>query len=62
MTESVYVNKDRSKVVDESSPEAAYKVHRKEAERLGLIRKDAPKAEPKAPAVPRRARASKPKE
>lgn len=42
MTESVYVNSDRSKVVEAGSPEAAYKVHVKEAKRLGLI-KEPPK-------------------
>ena len=64
MTESVYVTKDRSKVVDEASPEAAFKIHRKDAERLGLIRKDAPAPAPKPAATPRRTarRASKPKE
>ena len=43
MTESVYVNSDRSKVVEEGSPEAAYRIHTKEAKRLGLL-KAAPKA------------------
>ena len=42
MTESVYVNRDRSKVVEEGSPDAAYRIHTKEAKRLGLL-KDAPK-------------------
>lgn len=38
MTEAVYVNADRSKVVDEDSPEAAYRIHTKEAKRLGLLK------------------------
>ena len=42
MTESVYVNRDRSKIVEEGSPEAAYRLHAKDAKRLGLVK------EPKA--------------
>lgn len=42
MTESVYVNAARDKVVPEG-PDAAYKIHAKEAKRLGLI-KEQPKA------------------
>jgi hypothetical protein len=42
MTDSVYVNSDRSKVVPEGSPEAAYRIHTKEAKRLGILK------EPKA--------------
>ena len=44
MTESVFVNRDRSKVVEEGSPEAAHKIHLKEAKRLGLL-KEKPKAQ-----------------
>jgi hypothetical protein len=36
MTESVYVNAAKDKVVPEG-PEAAYKIHAKEAKRLGLL-------------------------
>ncbi|MCA1788442.1 MAG: hypothetical protein LC667_00915 [Thioalkalivibrio sp.] len=43
MTESVYVNRDRSRVVGEGSPEAAWKIHAKEAKRLGLL-SEQPKA------------------
>ena len=42
MTDSVYLNRDRSKVVEADSPEAAWKVHVKDAKRLGLL-KEAPK-------------------
>lgn len=42
MTDSVYVNADRTQVVDENDPKAAYKIHLKEAKRLGLL-KEAPK-------------------
>lgn len=34
MTESVYLNRDRTKIVPEGSPEAAWKVHAKDAKRL----------------------------
>lgn len=52
MTESVYVNSDRSKIVEEGSPDAAYRIHLKDAKRLGLVA-DRPKGtkiveEPKA--------------
>ena len=51
MTEGVYVNAAKDKIV-EFGPEAAYRIHRKDAERLGLL-KDEPKAnkivEPDAP-------------
>jgi hypothetical protein len=42
MTESVYVNAARDKIV-EPGPEAAYRIHVKEAKRLGLL-KEQPKA------------------
>jgi hypothetical protein len=65
MTESVYVNKDRSKVVDESSPEAAFKIHRKEAEKAGLLKKSSPAPAPDPAATdlktPRRAASRGPK-
>lgn len=47
MTESVFVNADRTKVVDEGSRDAAYKIHLKDAVRLGLVK--AKKAEEPAP-------------
>ena len=40
MTESVYVNADRTKVVSEGSADAAFRIHRKEAARLGLVKDD----------------------
>lgn len=42
MTESVYVNAAKDRVVPEG-PEAAYKIHAKEAKRLGLLNEQ-PKA------------------
>jgi hypothetical protein len=37
MTEKVYVNADRTKVVSAYSAEAAMQIHRSEAVRLGLV-------------------------
>lgn len=38
MTEGVYVNRDRTKVVEKDSPESAYWLHLKDAKRLGLLK------------------------
>lgn len=42
MTESVYVNRDRSRIVPGGDPDAAWKIHRSEADKLGLL-KEQPK-------------------
>lgn len=42
MTESVYVNAAKDKIV-QPGPDAAYRIHAKEAKRLGLL-KDKPEA------------------
>lgn len=44
MTDNVYVNADRSKVVPESAPGKKYQMSRKEAVRLGLL--DSEQAQP----------------
>ena len=46
MTDSVYVNRDQTRVVPEGSPEAAYRIHRAEAERRGILSPEA-KEKPK---------------
>lgn len=63
MTESVSLNKARTQVVPDDSPDAAWKIHRKDAERLGLIKpvKDAPTPEPTEVKAPRRATSRAPK-
>ena len=48
MTAGVYVNADRTKIVPEGSPEAAYWIHETVAARLGLLRKEMTKPADKA--------------
>ena len=45
MTDMVFVNADRTKVVKEGSPDAAMQLHRKEAERLGLLKESKAKSD-----------------
>lgn len=45
MTEGVYVNADRTRIVPEGSVEAAYRIHTSVARKLGLF--DAPQPEAK---------------
>ena len=45
MTAGVWVNRDRTRVVPEGSPEAAFRLHLRDAERLGLqLEEPRPKA------------------
>ncbi|HSW43164.1 MAG TPA: hypothetical protein VLM76_11705 [Patescibacteria group bacterium] len=37
MTAGVWVNRDRTRVVPEGSPEAAFRLHLRDAQRLGLL-------------------------
>lgn len=64
MTDKVFVNADRSRVVPPGSVEAAMQVHREEAVKLGLLDSaDKPVQERRAPtkATPQRRRTSKKK-
>lgn len=51
MTASVYVNRDMSRVVPEGSPEAAFRIHRSEAERRGLLTEAKERSKPADKAV-----------
>ncbi len=42
MTDNVYLNRDRTKVVSAKSADAKWQISRKEADALGLIDKPAP--------------------
>ena len=66
MTASVYLDKSKSRVVDEGSPEAAWKISVKDAQRLGLVKKSAAPAPAETSAtadlkIPRRATSRGPK-
>lgn len=54
MTKGVWINADRTRVVPEGSPEAAFRLHVADAEALGIEVK--PKVEPEAEPKPKQAR------
>lgn len=65
MTESLFIDKTKTRVVDEDSPEAAYRISVRDAQKLGLVKKSTPPApEPSATTdvkIPRRATSRAPK-